>query len=858
MKVIGSQFSYYATHPSPAKSHADKCGYLHKKGDVVKSWKRRWFLLKANCFYYFHNDDDAEPIGVIFLENFNVLPISEEQAGRPYAFKIEHEGAREFSIREFILSADSEEDRQEWVDVIQRHKFSVLTATLRKTTYDKLLLKKEFNKASVRIEALEQDKQRLADEIADLQRALEEVHSRRLTRKDQSTNTGTDDLDTSEHPEQPTESTVDADSFVESVSEPVIREPIETLTSVMETRGVLSDFAPLKIWVGTWNMGVKDPFDNTTAEEAVSLLDEFIKPGYDLYVLGVQECVGDKVFQAVQCVFEKRRDPIDRIMLGEGSRVAGRGDGSFIGQKYTGLGLFLNRSLRQGGFVRLLKNAAVSLGLSEGSKGGVGAVLWVMGSTIAFINCHLSANSVQERRHGYQYLVDHLGNELGNRFFQLNEQFHHIVWMGDLNYRCFGISVNDTLSKIAKGELTELREHYDEMTCEIKNGNVFHRFKEPRMAPDFYPTYKKYENRPKSDYSDPKWVVQCYRTSYKEPWYKSGRTKARIPGWCDRIIYRSSTDLEGYLTPEPAVSTVNGAVNGDSSTEHDVYSSINDGLVCSDHSPVYGAFVLKVPGAGPPPRLLVSLQAAEPDASIPQDVALLPRIKLCDIRLVVNGVKETPRNIRVLLPAPFEDATIVCEKITSKGTSREAAFSYWDCVYTGTQPLESLHGLIKVRRNDSRISCGQCLFALSVPGLFSAEGVEFLLPLTRNGTPMKDGDTPVLLNFTVSVEWCLPGSASGHFSQRHHLRKNQSKTSSWDPTLASFDRLLLSGSLTVPSTGPQFLQYEEVEGENDKDSDNEDGGVHKDGGTSRSVPVPYTATKKSLLIASEQATPSSF
>jgi hypothetical protein len=57
--------------------------------------------------------------------------------------------------------------------------------------------------------------------------------------------------------------------------------------------------------------------------------------------------------------------------------------------------------------------------------------------------------------------------------------------------------------------------------------------------PQFYPTYKQQPGRPvlgAKDYADPKWVERAYVVAVKEPWYKGGRTRARCPGWCDRIL----------------------------------------------------------------------------------------------------------------------------------------------------------------------------------------------------------------------------------------------------------------------------------------------------------------------------------
>ena len=57
---------------------------------------------------------------------------------------------------------------------------------------------------------------------------------------------------------------------------------------------------------------------------------------------------------------------------------------------------------------------------------------------MAFISCHLEAgNKFEERRAQYQELSYELGGKLGHGAgVDLGTQFHHVVWVGDLNYRC--------------------------------------------------------------------------------------------------------------------------------------------------------------------------------------------------------------------------------------------------------------------------------------------------------------------------------------------------------------------------------------------------------------------------------------
>lgn len=262
-------------------------------------------------------------------------------------------------------------------------------------------------------------------------------------------------------------------------------------------------------------------------------------------MVGVQECIDDVFFEKIDQFLSPHG--YVRVLI-PNDRVKGRGDGSFIFTKYTGLALYIRLSLRS--TIQPVKSVSCPLGMTEGSKGVACLLLRIYSTTVVFMCTHMPSSSIHARNEAYYTLVEKTGNLLGDEYFQLLEQFHHIVWFGDFNFRSHNLSGEEALVHLKAGDTKKLKQ-YDELEEEVKAGRMFYRFCEPRMAPNFYPTYKKIETRPiPVDRGDPLWAEQQYRIWYTEPWYKKGKTVARVPSYCDRVLYHSLDDCGSSIVPE--------------------------------------------------------------------------------------------------------------------------------------------------------------------------------------------------------------------------------------------------------------------------------------------------------------------
>lgn len=100
------------------------------------------------------------------------------------------------------------------------------------------------------------------------------------------------------------------------------------------------------------------------------------------------------------------------------------------------------------------------------NKGGLLCALTVDGTKLAFVSCHLTAHEgVKHCEDRNASIVEILGGvRAGDKRIDITEQFHHVIWMGDMNYRTTFDSATPANTKkniahlhamLGKGQLVE-------------------------------------------------------------------------------------------------------------------------------------------------------------------------------------------------------------------------------------------------------------------------------------------------------------------------------------------------------------------------------------------------------------------
>eukprot|EP00754_Rhynchopus_humris_P034200 Rhum_TRINITY_DN15544_c0_g1::Rhum_TRINITY_DN15544_c0_g1_i1::g.161178::m.161178/K15909/SHIP2, INPPL1; phosphatidylinositol-3,4,5-trisphosphate 5-phosphatase 2 len=298
---------------------------------------------------------------------------------------------------------------------------------------------------------------------------------------------------------------------------------------------------PLRIFCGTWNMGDAPPPDLNNSSQRLS---DFLHPeeNYDIVCVTVQECEYKPRYGNASCE-EDWNKTVEAVM----------GPGYYRVEKHSmwSIRILVLARNEYKPFITQVRKAQEATGVARvgGNKGGVAIGFSLRETRLCFVGSHLAAHQERwENRNKDHFEIIGGCKGLGLKDFWMTNEFHHVFWAGDLNYRidhvrhkvvelCYkGVDGWDQLYK------------YDQLQSQLRHENSFLEFNESQ--PFFQPTYRyaRHENVYPDD------------------------AKQRIPSWCDRVLWKS-------LSNEVA-------------TQED-YTSVQS-VMTSDHRPVYTVFRVQV------------------------------------------------------------------------------------------------------------------------------------------------------------------------------------------------------------------------------------------------------------------------
>lgn len=224
---------------------------------------------------------------------------------------------------------------------------------------------------------------------------------------------------------------------------------------------------PLTIWVGTFNLAGGPP---PKREQ----LDKWIpKNQYDMYAVATQETSYQKQenewFNYVQSHLGKDYLTLASMHLWDITLIV----------------LTRKKNLLKITNVEGSTKATVHKNVC-GTKGGVGISLRFHETSLCFVSCQLAGkdNRSEMRNTNIEEIVNQL--QLANKDVDLCNQFHHVFWMGDMNYR---VELDQaTGDKHIKAHDYDALLDHDQLALERQRNDILHGFREaPIMFP---PTYR--------------------------------------------------------------------------------------------------------------------------------------------------------------------------------------------------------------------------------------------------------------------------------------------------------------------------------------------------------------------------------
>jgi len=115
-----------------------KSGFLTKQGEIIQSWKRRWFALNGSTLKYFKDEKriNGRSLGTIQLATYKIKKvINTEFCNKPNAFVLLPRDQQE---RPYLVYADTEREMIEWMQAIQNAIDGKLDSRLNYATNEEL------------------------------------------------------------------------------------------------------------------------------------------------------------------------------------------------------------------------------------------------------------------------------------------------------------------------------------------------------------------------------------------------------------------------------------------------------------------------------------------------------------------------------------------------------------------------------------------------------------------------------------------------------------------------------------------------------------------------------------------------
>ncbi|KAJ9438013.1 Inositol 5-phosphatase 1 [Diplonema papillatum] len=296
---------------------------------------------------------------------------------------------------------------------------------------------------------------------------------------------------------------------------------------------------PLRVWMGTWNMGEAPPPDLFSSNQRIS---EWLRPdeNNDIICVCVQECVYKERTGYKDCEDDWFRT-VDTVLGPKYIKICG------YSLNWIRMVLFIRADHREHVSKVSVKKEAVGIAHVLANKGAVCMMFTFRESKLCFVGCHLNAHQdkVIRRNEDFFEIVNGCSGEgMGWKDFWITNQFHHVFWAGDLNYR-IDYDRQKVVELSQQGpEGWNFLYKYDQLQHQMRKETAFIDFNESQ--PLFQPTYK--YARGKNIYPDDE--------------------KQRIPSWCDRILWKA-------LSEETVI--------------QEEYTSVQT-VMTSDHRPVYSLF----------------------------------------------------------------------------------------------------------------------------------------------------------------------------------------------------------------------------------------------------------------------------